>query len=163
MGAEIERKFLLIDESWRHAVERSTVYRQGYLSDRDDVTVRIRIAAESAWITVKGPSDGIARAEFEYDIPVADAGVMLSTLCRPPLIEKTRHIVTHAGFTWEIDEFAGDNVGLVVAEVELSDADQQFELPDWAGKDVSSLTRYFNAALVERPFATWTAAEQAGE
>ena len=154
MGIEIERKFLVVGESWRGTGE-AKVYRQGYLSVDPERTVRVRIAGDAAFMTVKGLSHGAARAEFEVSLPRADAEEMLDGLCLRPLIEKTRHRIPHGGLVWEVDEFFGDNRGLVMAEVELEDENQAVVLPEWVGEEVTGDPRYYNAALVERPFTTW--------
>jgi len=153
MGVEIERKFLVRDRAVLGDVE-GIPYRQGYLSTKADRTVRVRRAGSHAFITVKGRSAGATRAEFEYEIPVADAEAMLA-LCIPPLIEKVRHRVAHGGRTWEVDIFGGANEGLVVAEVELPSADAAVEMPPWVGAEVTGDPRYFNANLVTHPFRDW--------
>lgn len=162
MATEIERKFLVKVEEWQQfrqgsdpTLLNSTLYRQGYLSSSIDKTVRIRIAGDRGFITIKGPTVGIARAEFEYEIPLADAAAMLDQLCDRPLIEKTRHRVAWDHLIWEVDEFAGDNQGLMVAEVELPDADRAITLPSWVGAEVSHDPRYFNANLAKHPFTRW--------
>jgi adenylate cyclase len=154
MGLEIERKFLVADSSWKGGAT-GTLYRQGYLSDVKERTVRVRIAGDRGLLTVKGESRGLSRAEFEYAIPVEDAAAMLDGLCEKPLVEKTRYRVPFGAHTWEVDEFHGANVGLVVAEVELANADEEPALPPWVGLEVSRDARYFNANLVKRPFTTW--------
>lgn len=154
MGIEIERKFLVKGDAWK-ADAAGVLYRQGYLSTDKARTVRVRIAGERAFLTVKGLAAGLARAEFEYDIPLADAAEMLDQLCLKPLIEKRRYTVAYRGLSWEIDEFLGANLGLVVAEVELDRADQAIDLPDWIGQDVSEDARYFNSSLIARPFSSW--------
>ncbi len=154
MAQEIERKFLVTGDAWRAGAD-GTVYRQGYLSTVTERTVRVRRAGEKGYLTVKGISVGASRAEFEYEIPVADADQLLDGLCKRPLIEKTRYRVAHQGLVWEVDVFAGDNAGLVVAEVELEDEAQEVPLPDWVGAEVTGDARYFNANLVARPYATW--------
>jgi adenylate cyclase len=154
MGTEIERKFLLRDDTWK-AGARGKPYRQGYLSAAVERNVRVRIAGDDAWLTVKGRAHGLTRLEFEYPIPLADARRMLDELCLEPLIEKTRYVVVHSGLTWEIDEFAGDNAGLVVAEIELDDEAQEIELPPWVGREVTGDPRYLNSNLVEKPYRTW--------
>jgi adenylate cyclase len=151
---EIERKFLLRDEAWR-AGASGKPYRQGYLSTEPDRTVRVRVAGDLAFLTVKGRSQGASRAEYEYPLPRADAEEMLDHLCLRPLIEKTRYRVPYGGLVWEIDEFSGDNAGLVVAEVELEAEDQPVALPPWVGREVTGDPRYANASLVARPFASW--------
>jgi CYTH domain-containing protein len=152
MAVEIERKFLVIGDGWRTA--DGVLYRQGYLNRDKTRTVRVRLAGEQAFLTIKGKTVGISRAEFEYAIPVADANDLLA-LCDGTLIEKIRHKITYAGILWEVDEFLGDNAGLVVAEVELQAADQQLELPDWVGVDVSDDARYYNSNLSSHPFLSW--------
>lgn len=151
---EIERKFRVTGDAWRN--DSGVLYRQGYLN-RDKVrTVRIRIAGSAAFLTIKGKSTGATRAEFEYPVPMDDAQALLA-LCDGPLIEKTRYIVLHAGHRWEVDEFAGDNAGLVVAELELSAEDEAFERPAWLGEEVTHDARYFNSNLATQPFCTWGA------
>ena len=124
MGIEIERKFLVVGDDWRQA--SAVAYAQGYLNRDKQRTVRVRIAEGKGWLTVKGANAGATRAEFEYAIPVADAEQLLA-LCDGPLVRKLRRVVVHAGSTWEIDEFQGDNAGLVVAEIELPSEDASFE------------------------------------
>lgn len=155
MGVEIERKFLLTSGDWRAAVSRSSELRQGYLSRGKDSAIRVRITGDRAELNIKSTRDGIHRLEFEYPVPKADAETMLDRIALPSVIEKTRHIVEHAGHTWEIDEFFGDNAGLVVAEIELSDADEDFERPDWLGEEVSTDERYYNSNLSEHPYGRW--------
>lgn len=154
MGKEIERKFLVKGEAWK-ALAAGTVYRQGYLSTVKERTVRVRTVGEKGFLTIKGVTTGVTRAEFEYEVPAADANAMLDGLCEKPLVEKTRYRIPLDGYTWEVDEFHGDNDGLVVAEVELKSADEKPPLPDWIGEDVSSDPRYFNSNLVKKPFKTW--------
>lgn len=161
MATEIERKFLVNGDDWRP--ERGVEYLQGYLADKDGMTVRVRMAGPKGKLTIKGPSQGATRAEFEYSIPPEDAQQMLKTLCPGPLIDKTRYTVMVGQHEWVIDEFRGDNAGLVMAEVELESEEEAFEMPAWAGKEVTHLDRFFNAQLVKRPFTQWTDAERAGE
>ncbi|MFG1348291.1 CYTH domain-containing protein [Xanthobacter autotrophicus] len=150
MPVEIERKFLVKSRSWR-AGARASAIRQGYLCSGSGATVRIRIADAEAFVTVKGKTQGISRAEFEYPIPLRDAEVMLETLCVRPLIEKTRYFLEHAGKLWTVDVFDGENDGLVVAEVELTGPDEPVALPDWVGEEVTDDPRYRNSALVSAP------------
>ncbi len=152
MAIEIERKFLVQGEDWRQVDARR--YRQGYLSRDPARTVRVRCVGEQAWLTIKGRSVGASRAEFEYEIPFAD-GEPLLALCEGPLIDKLRHLVRHGGLLWEVDEFLGDNAGLVVAEVELADEAQAFERPAWLGQEVTEDPRYFNSSLAAHPFKDW--------
>lgn len=152
MATEIERKFLVQGDAWREA--EAIYYCQGYLNDDKHRTVRVRVVGEQAMLTVKGLTTGVERVEFEYPVPVADAKAMLA-LCPAPLIEKTRREISYAGYVWEVDEFLGDNEGLVVAEIELTSADEKFELPDWVGEEISDDVRYFNSALGRHPFKSW--------
>jgi len=155
MAIEIERKFLVRDDSWRG---RSTGcrLRQGYLSTTADRSVRVRVAADKAYLTVKGKTVNAARTEYEYPIPLQDACVMLDELCERPLIEKTRYRIDYGGLTWEIDVFEGDNAGLVIAEVELDSVDQVVPMPVWAGEEVTGDCRYYNSSLTANPFSRWS-------
>ena len=158
MGTEVEHKFLVIDESWRDAVTESTHIVQGYLARAGRVTVRARLKGARAFLTIKGPSEGTSRAEFEYEIPAADAQAMLDELADGPVIDKVRHLVPVGDHVWEVDVFAGENAPLVMAEVELASPDEAFEVPAWAGADVSHDARYFNANLAVEPYSRWGAA-----
>lgn len=155
MAKEIERKFLVTNEDWRS--DDASEYRQGYISLDKERTVRVRMAGNKAYLTVKGLTKGATRREFEYEIPLTDATEMLANLCRRPLIEKQRHKVLYGGLIWEIDEFFGENSGLIVAEVELESEDQPFERPPWLGKEVTGDSRYYNVNLVQKPYANWKA------
>ena len=152
MGIEIERKFLVVGDAWRAAP--AVPYAQGYLNRDKQRTVRVRVVRDEAWLTIKGASVGATRAEFEYPIPVADAEQLLA-LCDGPVIRKTRRVVEHAGARWEVDEFEGDNAGLVVAEIELPSEDAPFERPAWLGAEVTHDPRYFNSSLATAPYSTW--------
>ena len=152
MGIEIERKFLVVGDDWRAAP--AVPYAQGYLNRDKQRTVRVRIVRDEAWLTIKGVSVGATRAEFEYAIPVADAEQLLA-LCDGPIVRKTRRVIEHAGAKWEIDEFQGDNAGLVVAEIELPAEDAAFERPAWLGAEVTHDARYFNSSLATSPYSTW--------
>lgn len=154
MGKEIERKFLVKGDSWR-SQGIGKRYRQGYLSTVKERTVRVRTAGDKGFITVKGISVGATRSEYEYEIPPADANEMLDRLCERPLIEKTRYRIPQGEVVWEIDEFEGDNHGLITAEVELKDEKQAVSLPDWLGQEVTGDPPYFNSNLVARPFSKW--------
>lgn len=158
MPLEIERKFLVTSNRWR-AGARACAIRQGYLSCGDGATVRIRIAGSEAFITVKGKTQGISRAEFEYPIPLHDAEVMLVTLCARPLIEKTRYALEHAGKLWTVDVFEGENDGLVMAEVELTGPEERIALPDWVGEEVTDDPRYRNSSLVSAPLGSFDLVE----
>lgn len=152
MAIEIERKFLVIDDSWRNAP--AVYFCQGYLNRAKERTVRVRVAGENGYLTIKGVSQGAARAEFEYEIPLADAKQLLA-LCDGPVIEKYRRRIEFGGMTWEVDEFLGANQGLVVAEIELDAEDQVFALPGWVGDEVTGDERYYNSNLARTPFAQW--------
>ncbi|MGQ0600458.1 MAG: CYTH domain-containing protein [Anaerolineales bacterium] len=154
MGTEIERKFIVVGEGWR-AGATGVRYRQGYLSTETGATVRVRLAGDEAFLTIKGARVGLGRPEFEYPLPRADAEYMLDQLCRKPLIEKDRYRVQHGGLVWEVDEFLAENEGLLVAEVELESEDQPVALPEWVGPEVSTDVRYTNAYLVSHPYNTW--------
>ena len=156
MALEIEHKFLIISDEWRKLVNRSEVFRQGYLSNNPAASVRVRLANDQASLNIKGMTIGTQRPEYEYNIPWQDAVEMLNQLCTPPLIEKTRHFLEFAGKTWEIDEFAGENSGLIVAEIELSRVDEPFARPDWLGEDVSHDPRYYNSQLARHPYRCWS-------
>ncbi len=153
MGTEIERKFLVTGEAWK-VPGPGVRFRQGYLSSDPWRVVRVRIAGDTAALTVKGRSVGSRRAEFEYGIPLEDARQLLE-ICEQPLIEKTRYRVPVGNLVWEIDEFHGANQGLAVAECELESEDQDVPKPDWVGQEVTSDPRYFNSNLVAYPFTTW--------
>lgn len=155
MAREIERKFLLASDAWRNRIERSERMVQGYLNDQGPVSVRVRVVGDRAWLNIKSRTLGISRDEFEYEIPLADAERMLDHLTTGPLIDKTRHLVTHGDHRWEIDEFHGENEGLVVAEVELEHVDQPFARPAWLGEEVSQDARYYNVSLVKNPYSRW--------
>ena len=154
MAKEIERKFLVKNESFK-LYSKGVIYRQGYLSRDKERTVRIRVAGEQAFITIKGLTNGMERLEFEYPISLADANEMLSTLCLKPLIEKVRYKFMSDGHLWEVDEFIGDNEGLTVAEVELKSSEEYVILPDWIGQEVTGDMMYFNSNLVINPFKNW--------
>ncbi|MEG2031472.1 MAG: CYTH domain-containing protein [Janthinobacterium sp.] len=154
MGVEIERKFLLQGDAWR-GLGQAVLLRQGYLSSARERVVRVRIEGEQAMLTIKGANVGVARGEWEYPIPLADAVELLDGLCEQPLIEKVRHRIEHAGMVWEVDEFLGANAGLIVAEIELASEDQPFEKPEWIGAEVSGDARYYNANLIRHPFSQW--------
>ena len=155
MGLEIERKFLVLDDSWREQADAGKYYRQGYLASDEDSGIRVSLSAEESRLTIKKAVTTLRRLEFEYDIPRADARDMLDLLCTDTRIEKTRYLVTHAGHVWEVDVFAGSNAGLTVAEIELSDENEPFEPPHWLGQEVSSDPRYYAMNLARKPYPTW--------
>lgn len=154
MPREIERKFLLKNDQWRSMLQASRAIRQGYLCGNDRSSVRVRVDGDRANLNVKSATLGIERLEFEYSIPVEQAEVMLSELAGQ-VIAKTRHEVWHQGHLWEIDEFAGENSGLIVAEVELGGSDETFERPDWLGDEISDDPRYYNTELARHPYSRW--------
>ncbi|QIL20974.1 CYTH domain-containing protein [Thermomonas sp. HDW16] len=161
MGIEIERKFLLINDSWRSAAHKIVPMAQGYLNDLAMVdssamqtSVRVRIEGDAAFLNIKSREAGPSRQEFDYEIPVADARALLA-LCVGGKIDKRRHYVQHAGHLWEIDEFLGDNAGLVVAEIELGSVDEVFATPAWMGVEATHAQRYYNLALASRPYSQW--------
>ena len=154
MGIEIERKFLVVDSRWK-ALGTPVLLRQGYLNADPERTVRVRVQGDQAWLTIKGRSEGAARGEWEYPIPVADANELLDRLCPQPFVEKTRTRVALSAHVWEVDEFLGANAGLVVAEIELASEDEAFDKPDWIGAEVTGDPRYYNSSLIKRPFSSW--------
>ncbi|MEZ5186228.1 MAG: CYTH domain-containing protein [Candidatus Nanopelagicales bacterium] len=155
MGVEIERKFLVVGDAWRSEVTQATHIVQGYLASTPSLTLRVRIRGDQAYLTIKGSSHGICRSEYEYEVPLADAEAMLAELAQGPVIDKVRHIVPIAGHSWEVDVFAGDNAGLVMAEVELASDAEDVHLPAWAGEEVSDDSRYYNVNLAANPFSRW--------
>ena len=154
MGVEIERKFLVCGDGWK-ALAEGVLLRQGYLSSAPDRTVRVRGEGGAAMLTIKGRSAGATRSEWEYPIPIPDAQALLDALCERPLIEKKRYRIPFEGMVWEVDEFLGENAGLVVAEIELSAEDQAFSKPDWVGEEVTHDPRYFNSSLIRNPYSRW--------
>jgi adenylate cyclase len=155
MAIEIEHKFLLANDAWRKLVNRSVRYKQGYLTSNSKSSVRVRISDDQAWLNIKSATIGTQRHEYEYTIPIQDAEEIITNLCRKPLIEKIRHFVIFEKHLWEIDEFAGANQGLIVAEIELSDAHEVFATPAWIGTEVTHDLRYYNNKLSELPFLKW--------
>lgn len=155
MALEIERKFLVQDDSWRNEVIRSVRIRQGYLNQAKDCSVRVRSADRRGWLNIKSVTIGAQRHEYEYEIPYQDAEEMLDRLCHRPLIEKTRYFVRHGSHLWEIDVFEADNEGLIVAEIELSHPDEEFARPPWLGQEVTFDVRYYNTYLAQKPFKSW--------
>ena len=154
MGKEIERKYLVDTTTWTPQGS-GTHFKQGYLNSQKERVVRVRIEGDRARLTIKGTSVGVTRSEFEYEIPLEDAQILLDSLCEQPLIDKHRHKEIHGGKTWEIDVFHGDNEGLVVAEIELATEDERFDAPAWAVREVSSDPRYFNSNLLKHPYKDW--------
>ena len=155
MTLEIEHKFLLANDGWRRQVQRSVDFRQGYLSSQPTSSIRVRIAGQQAWLNIKSATVGNQRLEFEYDIPIEDAQLIIDSLCGKPLIEKTRHFVTFDSHLWEIDEFKGENEGLIVAEIELAEPSENFSKPEWLGQEVTHDLRYYNNNLAKNPYRNW--------
>ncbi len=158
MNQEIERKFL-VDLKKLGALEDGQAIKQGFIETTSDAEVRIRLKGEKAFITIKSKNKGAVRTEFEYPIPVEDAAPLMTAFCTGPLIEKTRYFITHADYLWEVDIFHGDNAGLAMAEVELSDEHEAVTLPDWTTEEVTHDRRYYNANLFVHPFSTWNKTE----
>ena len=168
MGIEIERKFLVEGTGWREAAHEVIEMAQGYLNDASSLdsgaqraSVRVRLQDDVAFLNIKSREVGLRRQEFEYPLPIDDARALLA-LCVGGRIEKRRHLVRHGAHLWEIDEFDGDNAGLVVAEIELGDEGEGFERPDWLGDEVTDLQRYYNLALADRPYREWSGDERSG-
>lgn len=155
MGTEIERKFLVKDDSWRTPDLARTPIRQGYLAVGPPAAVRVRIAGDKAILNIKSAVINITRLEFEYPVPLDDAREILESVCDGRIVHKTRFLVDHAGMTWEVDVFEGANQGLVVAELELESEDQPFEKPPWLGDEVSGDPRYLNTHLSRHPYTEW--------
>ncbi len=155
MAIEIEHKFLLANETWREQISHSVIYKQGYLTSQATSSIRVRISDKQAWLNIKSATIGTQRSEYEYEIPLSDAHEILDSLCSKPVIEKTRHLVTHENHQWEIDEFTGENAGLIVAEIELKMADETFAKPDWLGEEVTQDVRYYNNNLAQIPYSQW--------
>jgi adenylate cyclase len=155
MATEIERKFLVTSNLWKDSVERQQEFRQGYLANNESCSVRIRISGEEARLNIKSSTLGLSRSEYDYLIPTVEGDELLQQLCGKPLIEKTRHYVPHDHHIWEVDVFKGDNAGLVVAEIELNAKNEKFEIPAWAGREVTDDVRYYTVSLQQRPFNSW--------
>jgi adenylate cyclase len=154
MGVEIERKFLVENNSWKNEIKEEVSIKQGYLNSEAERTVRVRIYGEKGVLTIKGKSQNLTREEFEYQIPLADAQDLLD-LCEKPIIEKKRILLSVGNKTWEIDVFGGENKGLVVAEIELTSEEEVFEIPHWLGEEVSSDSSYYNSSLITNPYISW--------
>ncbi len=163
MGVEIERKFLVETDHWRNDIRRSIEIEQGYLSIEPERTIRVRVQDDRAKLTIKGQARGLARLEFEYEIPTDDGEQILRQFCADRRLEKTRHEVLVEDHLWEVDVFEGVNEGLVVAEVELGRPDETFAEPDWLGEEVTGDVRYYNAQLVQRPYQSWARESTDGE
>ncbi len=160
MAKEIERKFLVHGEPWSKQKLQGLELKQGYLSTDPNRTVRVRTTCERAYITIKAnvKEKSFTRLEYEYEIPLDEAKLILTTLVNKPLIEKIRYHIPYAGMIWDVDVFLGENAGLVLAEIELTSETQEFAKPNWVGAEVTADNRYFNSYLVEKPFSTWNEA-----
>jgi len=153
MALEIEKKFLVTEDVWRN--EQGTMYRQGYLNSEKRRNVRVRTIEDKGYLTVKGMARGAVRVEYEYDIPKAEAEAMLNDLCEKPLIEKRRYKIKCKEHVWEVDEFFGENKGLILAEVELESEDEKLIIPEWIGEEVTGDPKYFNSNLIHHPYNKW--------
>ena len=154
MADEIEKKFLL-NYLPTHLMIDGIRIAQGYMVNQKRMVVRVRLSGETAFLTIKGETINASRKEYEYSIPQEDARQMMTLFCEKPFVEKTRYHIEHAGFEWVVDQFSGDNAGLIVAEIELDDIDQTFEKPDWIGKEVTHDPRYYNSNLIKAPYSNW--------
>ncbi len=155
MATEIERKYRVNSTDYKQLATQCQYYKQGYIYADNTRSVRVRIADDCAYLTIKGATQGCSRQEFEYPIPVSDANEMLDTLCISSIIEKRRYIYPHKGHTWEIDEFQGENEGLIIAEIELASEDETFTLPHFIGQEVTGDPRYYNSNLSRHPYRHW--------
>lgn len=153
MAVEIERRFIVVGDDWR-GLAPGVQYRQGYLSVEKERTVRVRVVGDQAWLTLKSNISNVSRHEFEYPVPLADAQTIMGAMC-PMVVDKLRHRIEHGGFIWEVDEFFGDNAGLVLAEIELPDESTPFDKPAWIGEEVTEDGRYTNAYLSKTPYSSW--------
>ena len=154
MGKEIERKFIVKDDTFQ-SLAKGTSYRQGYLNSAKERVVRVRTIDDKGFLTIKVITTGATRLEYEYEVPLKDAEAMLNELCEKPLIEKNRYKIKYEGLIWEVDEFFGENQGLIFAEVELETEDQQIEKPKWIGEEVTGDPKYFNSNLIQNPYEIW--------
>ncbi len=155
MALEIEHKFLIKNNDWRENIQKSSAYKQGYLISDQIKSIRVRISDNKAWLNIKSATIGTSRQEYEYEIPLNEGIEILSSLCKKPIIEKTRHLVPYKQHIWEIDVFSGDNDGLIIAEIELSSVGETFFKPDWLGKEVTENLKYYNNNLSENPYKNW--------
>ena len=162
MAVEIERKFRVASAAWRQQTQRRIMLRQGYLANTQRASVRVRIAGDEGWLSVKSMTTGLSREEYEVRVPLADAQSMLDRLCEGALIEKWRHILVYQGSEWEIDEFLAENAGLVIAELELESEDAAFARPAWLGPEITHEERYYNFRLSQKPYRHWPENLRAG-
>jgi len=155
MATEIERKFLVVNDQWREHVLSESRLKQGYLANQINASIRVRTGNGKAHLNIKSSTIGVSRSEFEYEVPMEDAEAMLREVAQQPFIDKTRYKVRCGGHVWDLDVFEGENQGLVVAEVELAHEDEHFEMPPWAGDEVSGDAKYYNVHLVALPYSRW--------
>lgn len=156
MALEIEHKFLVNNEEWKEQVRDSVDYQQGYLSSDKKRSIRVRISDNKAWLNIKSATIGTSRQEYEYEIPLEEGQEIIESLCEKPIIEKTRYFVPYQQHLWEVDVFNGDNEGLIVAEVELSEVGEGFAKPSWLGKEVTEELKYYNNSLCKNPYKDWS-------
>ena len=155
MALEIEHKFLIDNDDWKQHSRESVDYKQGYLSSDKTRSIRVRISNHKAWLNIKSATIGTSRQEYEYEIPLDEGQEIIDTLCIKPIIEKTRYFVPYQQHLWEIDVFSGDNEGLIVAEIELSEVGEHFFKPSWLGKEVTEELKYYNNSLCSNPYKNW--------
>ncbi|MCP3868145.1 MAG: CYTH domain-containing protein [Gammaproteobacteria bacterium] len=155
MATEIERKFLVDNDQWRAQVVTESRLKQGYLANQMNASIRVRIGKGKAHLNIKSATIGASRSEFEYEVPMEDAEAMLAEVAQQPFIDKTRYKVKCGDHIWDLDVFEGDNLGLVVAEVELKDEGESFEMPLWAGEEVTGDPKYYNVSLITKPYKDW--------
>jgi adenylate cyclase len=155
MALEIEHKYLVINDKWRDSITKKSLMKQGYLANDPNASVRVRVSGSEARLTIKGRSEGISRSEYEYPIPLQDAEEILHNHISGAVIEKVRYKVKCGDHVWDLDVFAGANHGLIMAEVELRSEEEAFLMPEWAGEEVSSDNRYYNASLASHPYCDW--------
>ena len=154
MAKEIERKFLVRGDDYKAGITPVFI-RQGFVSTNKDSVVRVRIYGNTGFLALKGSGSGISRTEYEYEIPVEDAQKLLEEFCKGSIIEKFRNVVEYESHTWEVDEFMGENSGLIIAEIELTHENEEFTKPPWVGDEVTGDPRYYNVNLLNKPFAEW--------
>jgi adenylate cyclase len=155
MGIEIERKFLVNKEKWNQVIkEEKALFRQGYIVSDPAKTIRVRRTEEVGYLTIKGPAVGLSRPEYEYSIPKEDAQQLLDSFCNSE-VSKIRYFIAHNNKLWEVDEFLGQNEGLIVAEIELASEDESFSIPDWIDKEVTDEKKYSNSNLAINPYRNW--------
>ena len=154
MAKEIVRKYLVTSTEWKSLSEKK-LYRQGYLAINNGGVVRVRTVSDKGYLTIKSQRNNLTRDEFEYEIPFEDAEYMLENLCIKPLVEKYRTKINYNGMVWEVDDFIGENEGLVIAEIELEYENQKIDLPSWIGAEVTNDPKYYNSNLVNMPYSRW--------